>query len=138
MISEKELLREIEEYESRHPTYQTCEKLSTLYVIYDHLYGKSKNETNMLQQYSYAPGTEEKYTPEVKERKIILPSYDSYIDAKTEFQHGDISKEKVLRKLDTLSREIKEFVKMLYRNTDMPEEREKLNKLISEINVGNI
>ena len=92
----------------------------------------------MLQQYSYASGSEENYAPEVKKIKIILPSYESYISAKTEFQRGDVSKEKVLRKLDTLSREVKEFIKMLYRNTDMPEEREKINALMNDINVGNI
>lgn len=138
MIREKELLHEIEELENKQATYQLCEKLSTLYIIYDHLYGKSKEEPKMLQEYSYAPGPEQIQTPEVKETKIILPSYQSYIDAKTDFQRGDISKEKVLRKLDTLSQELKEFVKMLYRNTDMPEEREKINALINDINVGNI
>ena len=61
----------------------------------------------------------ENLSPEVKETKIILPSYQSYIGAKTDFQRGDISKEKVLRKLDTLS-----------------EEREKINALINDINVG--
>ena len=88
-----------------------------------------------MQQYSYAS---EPKNSNPQETKIILPSYDLFVKSKADFQRGDASKEKVLRHLDTLSREIKELIKMLYRNTDTPEEREKINKLINEINVGNI
>lgn len=51
---------------------------------------------------------------------------------------GDLPKESVLRKLDTLSREIKDFIKMLYRNTDIPEEQEQISRLINEISIRNL
>lgn len=134
MISERELLAEIDKYERNLTNYQCCEKLANLYIIYDHLYGNQ--ESTQLQ-----PNTKTIETESIMDSSTngdILPAYFSYIEVKKAYQYGDIPKEKVLRALDSLSREIKDFVKILYRNTDMPEEREKLNLLISEINVGNL
>lgn len=39
MISEKELLKAIEDCERNLNSLQGCEKLSALYNVYDHLYG---------------------------------------------------------------------------------------------------
>lgn len=69
---------------------------------------------------------------------IVLPSYSVYVGTKRQYQQGEISKEKVLKNLEILSDEIKDFLKRLYRNTDMPEERNILSKTITEINVGNL
>ena len=139
MISEKELLREIEEYESKQPTYQVCEKLATLYIIHDHLYHAEKTRSDIFKtNHSFDSGPKQTEVEEKPERKIILPAYESYIDAKTAYQYGEISIERVLKTFKTLSEEIKDFIKMLYRNTDTPEERQILNTLIGEINVGNI
>lgn len=69
---------------------------------------------------------------------VILPSYSVYVNTKRQYQQGEISKEKVLKNLETLSDEIKDFIKKLYRNSDMPEERNILSKTITEINVGNL
>ena len=134
MIGEKELLKEIEDYESRQPTYQVCEKLANLYIIYDHLYGnKNEPQHNIPPNYSFY--SEE---PNQEEKESVLPAYDMYVESKIAFQYGDIPKEKVLYFLNALSQEIKDFFAMLYRNTDMPEEREIINSLINNINVGNI
>lgn len=50
----------------------------------------------------------------------------------------DTTKEKMLDSFKTLSDELKDLFRLIYRNTDTSEEREILNTLISEINVGNI
>ena len=139
MISEKELLIEIEEYESKQPTYAVCEKLATLYIIYDHLYGIKKTQTDFSDtNYSFDSDPRQTDDEEQPDKKIILPAYESYVDAKTAYQYGEISIERVLKTFEMLSQEIKDFIKMLYRNTDTPEERQILNTLINEINVGNI
>ena len=132
MISEQELLREIEEYENKTPTYQVCEKLATLYTIYDHNFSKS------LSKFSYSSSRELQQENIVGKNIDILPAYHSYVEVKKRFQYGDVPKEKVLYFLNTLSQEIKDFFAMLYRNTDMPEERDIINQLINDINVGNI
>ena len=38
MLSRKEIERAIKECENGNSSYQNCEKLATLYTIYDHLY----------------------------------------------------------------------------------------------------
>ena len=127
MISERELMREISDYEDRTPTYQTCEKLANLYTIYDHLY--EKKEPSIMT-------ASEKGTLSNQTKNQILPAYFSYIEAKKSFQQGVGSKENVLKQVNVLSNEIKDFVKMLYRNTDMPEERAKITCLINELYVN--
>ena len=135
MISKKELLREIEELENKQPTYQTCEKLSTLYIIYDHLYGEKSNSRDFeVMKYSYSSSPEPKTANENK--KTLLPSYYSYVEAKEQYQYGDASKEKIIRSFDVLARELKTFFKTLYSNTDTPEEREILNRLIDSLKFG--
>lgn len=47
MISEKELRKAIIEYEETVNSFQGCEKLSALYTIYDHLYGRPIEYANI-------------------------------------------------------------------------------------------
>lgn len=137
MISKSELLEDIEKLEKLLPTPQTCSKLADLYILYDHLY---KIDDIPYSEYSFSaqPKATEKEYSEPEADIVLFPSYSSYIEAKRQYQQGEISKEKVLKNLETLSGEFKDFLKMLYRNTDMPEERAIINKVIGEINVGNI
>lgn len=76
------------------------------------------------------------YVEKIKEEIEGAKEYaEKYVEEKAK---GEISKEKVLKNLEILSDEIKDFLKRLYRNTDMPEERNILSKTITEINVGNL
>lgn len=45
MIAEKELLQAIQECESEPTTMAKISKLADFYIIYDHLFGGSKHET---------------------------------------------------------------------------------------------
>lgn len=47
MISQKELLKAIEEHERSVNSLQGCEKLSALYTVYDHLYGQPIEYANI-------------------------------------------------------------------------------------------
>ena len=42
MITERELLQTIRECERIPVTYNTCERLASFYIIYDHLFGEKK------------------------------------------------------------------------------------------------
>ena len=44
MISRRELIEAMEQCEREPVTYQSCEKLATLFVIYDHLYGETERK----------------------------------------------------------------------------------------------
>lgn len=44
MLSKREIEQAIGELETAASTYQNCEKLASLYVVYDHMYGKVKSE----------------------------------------------------------------------------------------------
>lgn len=133
MISKSELLEDIEKLEKLLPTPQTCSKLADLYILYDHLY---KIDNILNSEYSFS--AEPKQIKVDSETDIILPTYSVYIESKRNYQQGDIPKEKVLKNLEILSDELKDFVKRIYRNSDMPEERAILNRTINDINVGNI
>ena len=130
MISLETIDKTILEHESKDTTYANCEKLAWLYIVRDHLREYEPHSNSQLMDIN------SKETTSTKEN--ILPAYDSYIKNKKEFQLKNISKEKLIYSLDILSNEIKEFIKKLYRNSETPEEREKINNLINEINAGNI
>ncbi len=148
MITLKELTADIAELESQPTTFQNCERLAVLYTIQDRLQKETKQPQNI--SYSCVAEPQESVNAEIKSvetstksvntetANVILPSYSRYVDTKRQYQQGEISKEKVLKNLETLSDEIKDFLKRLYRNTDTPEERNILSKTITEINVGNL
>lgn len=77
MVSEKELLRAIEECNNEPLTEKKVERLAVYYIIYDHLFGKPSDlgysrKTN--------PDTESKEPKESKETDQYIK-----IDGKTEF-----------------------------------------------------
>lgn len=141
MITIEELTADIAELESKPTTYQNCERLAVLYAIQDRLQKETEQPQNISRMCVAEPQESvEASTKSVntKTANVILPSYSVYVDTKRQYQQGEISKEKVLKNLEILSDEIKDFLKRLYRNTDMPEERNILSKTITEINVGNL
>lgn len=140
MITLEELTADIAELENEPTSYRNCERLAVLYAIQKHL----QKETEQPQLVTYSCVTEPQTVnlstravePDIK--TVILPSYSVYVECKRNYQQGDIPKEKVLKNLETLSAEIKDFIKRIYRNTDMPEERAILNRTINDISVGNL
>lgn len=139
MITLEELTVDITELESKPTTFQNCERLAVLYAIQNRLQ-KSAEQPQVISYSCVAKPQEsiEPLTENATTENNILPSYSAYVDTKRQYQQGEISKEKVLKNLNVLSDEIKDFLKRLYRNTDMPEERNILSKTITEINVGNL
>lgn len=50
MLSRKEIERAIRECEDGNSSYQNCEKLATLYTIYDHLYTTASPTITTLEE----------------------------------------------------------------------------------------
>lgn len=44
MLSKREIEQAIQDLETSASTYQNCERLASLYTVYDHMYGKAKLE----------------------------------------------------------------------------------------------
>lgn len=68
-----------------------------------------------------------------RELNDILPQYQKYIDIKRRYQLGELSEATVENSIKLLVQEIKEFLIILYRNTDMPVERTYFKKLVDDI-----
>ena len=117
------------EHEAKDTTYANCEKLAWLYIVRDHCCHTQTRESLNIETIPSEP----KHVD-----KEFLPTYFLYMEAKKSYQQNEGSKEKVLNCLDSFLAELKEFFKIIYRNSDTPEERQMINEFISSVNVGNV
>jgi hypothetical protein len=118
MLNIEEIKNTIDELENSPTTFANCQKLSSLYIVLDHI-------ENSLQQ-----GTDaEKDT--VKEYRDILPQYKMYREVKRKYQLDELPEKSVEMAIDDVCREIKEFIDTLYSNSDMPTERQSVVNMIS-------
>ena len=103
----------IEELEDSDTTYTNVEDLASLYIVREKLNVSTDNV--------------------VKELNDILPAYNVYKTVKRNYQLNGIDKLKVLRQLESVCRELKDFICRLYSNSDSPEEREIIFKTIKAL-----
>jgi hypothetical protein len=120
MTFEEYAVKNIREMKAKEPTAQNMRDVALLELWLE------KNTNQQADDYQIK-------SVEEKPRKELLPSYYTYIDTKQKYQHKDVTKEKTLDVLNSLSQEIKNFLLVLYRNTDTPEEREILNNYFCNI-----
>lgn len=106
MINLEEINNTIYELEHGSTTYDSCQKLASLYTVRDKLMNRDDIVDIVAEEYH-----------------DILPSYKSYIEIKKQYQMGCANKDSVLDKLQTVCIEIAEFLATLYSSTDMVEER---------------
>ena len=104
----------ISDLENVEPSMSNIRNLSALYTV----------RTN-LSKVSVDTVTEELHD--------ILPSYVDYISTKRKYQMHETSLEKVESDIQRLCKEIKEFLLILYRNTDTAEERECIIQMLKSI-----
>ena len=110
------------EHESKDTTYANCEKLAWLYIVRDHC-------AHQMGTASIEPIADVERTATVE----ILPSFSKYAEFKKAYKIGDASKDKVLQSFNALILELKDFLNLLYSNTDTEEEREILHALIKDL-----
>lgn len=112
----------IKELENSDTNFANCDKLSSLYIIREYHDKYVENIAN------------NEITTNVKrELSDILPHYQAYCDRKYDFQMNKAGKDAVLLSLKAVCREISEFIHTLYASTDMPEERDIITGMISNL-----
>ena len=117
MLDFNEIRNTIDQLENSNTTYDTCGKLADLYTVlqYHELQGNKTNDNV------------------VDELSDILPAYTQYVKVKTEYKLNKTTKEAVIQSINGLNKEIIEFIDILFSSSDMQEEREKLQKTISDL-----
>ena len=105
----------IEEIEQSELSLSNVRNLSSLYIVRKELI-ENLNYDNVE-----------------TELNDILPSYIEYVKTKKKFQLNEVTEQAVFISMQTLCREIREFIQSLYSNTDTPKEREMLRNLISQL-----
>lgn len=104
----------IAELENSKMTFDTCQKLSSLYIIRDAQKTTVKDDV-------------------VKEYSDILPSYTKYCDVKRKYQLSEVSDTQVYHQLELLCSEISEFLQTLYHNTDTQHEHDIIESMLKNI-----
>lgn len=107
----------IEELEQSDTNFANCDKLAMLYIIKDH-YKK------------YPPVLRGLYDEVEEELNDIAPQYKKYCELKRKYQLNEISKEPVIQSMNLVCKEIEDFIRILYCNTDMKEERDLIIKML--------
>lgn len=114
MLDIKKIQESIEDLEQSDTTMSNCSKLAALYTVRDHLLDGVQHD---------------KVTKELSD---ILPEYTLYMHTKQQYHKDLMSKESVKAEMNKLCKELSEFIMMLYRCSDMPEEREALIKTLKD------
>lgn len=102
----------IETLENSETTVENVTKLSTLYIVRDHL----KTQENSVEN----------------ELSDILPAYLHYIEEKRRFQMKEISEDIVIERFSETCKQLKEFICALYSGTNSWKERKKLKIALEE------
>lgn len=108
----------ITELEKSEATYENVSELSALYIVREKL---TKNSTIISND-----ATE-------KELQDILPCYKKYTEIKREYQLGRATDDLLVNSMESVCKEITEFIETLYNNTELFKERLKIEKMIKEL-----
>lgn len=114
----EEINNTIEALENSSTTFGNCEKLASLYICREHLTKAPPPETNIQVEQEYSD---------------ILPQYRQYCSVKRRYQLHEISDEPVISSMMRVCTEIKEFIQILYSNTDTENERIQIHNMLSEL-----
>ena len=101
MINMDDITTTIKELESGSTTFDSCMKLAALYTIQDRFV-----------THQDAPGSKE-----------ILPQYKNYCRIKRKYQMHEIGESVMFESMQSVCKEMDDFVHTLYSNTDTTVER---------------
>jgi len=105
----------IDELENSDSSLSNVRNLSALYIVKSHLLG-SDNFDNTA-----------------KELNDILPSYKNYVDVKRKYQLHETTEQALQIAMESLCKEIKEFLLLLFSSADTQVEKEFLHIIIAEL-----
>ena len=111
----EEINNTIEALENSSTTFGNCEKLASLYICRQHMATPDSN-----------PQVEQEYSD-------ILPQYRNYCTIKRRYQLHEITDEPVISSMMRVCTEIKEFIQVLYSNTDTENERIQIHNMLMEL-----
>ena len=114
MLNLEEINNTIVQLENGDTTFDTCIKLSSLYIVRDRLSDRSVDNV-------------------VEELSDILPAYTQYKRVKWEYQLGNVSETAIINQIAHVCSEIKEFITTLYSGTDIQLERDSIISMLSEL-----
>ena len=113
MLNITEIDNTITELENGDTTFANCQRLASLYIVRD----KFSNSTNAVEH----------------ELSDILPQYKNYCAVKRKYQLNELTVDAVINSIDGVCKEIQEFIETLYGSTDTPNERERIQQMIQNL-----
>lgn len=108
-----EINNTITELETGPTTFDSCQKLASLYIVRDNLH---KDQV-------------------INEYDDILPSYRAYCNSKELYQRGEVPESFMKTSLQSLSNEIYEFLHILYISADTQLEQNAFRDAITKLNI---
>ena len=102
-----EIEETIHELENASNTFENAFKLSALYIVRENMKPPLKSKIDGVET----------------ELHDILPQYQSYVKVRRDFQLGKTTEDAVLKMLEELCQEIREFLQALYISTSNSQER---------------
>lgn len=115
----QEINKTIAELENGSTSYNTCQRLASLYIVRDKL---SPEHTDVIQN--------DKVEKEFHE---ILPMYHKYVDVKKHYQMREVSEDAVDRAIGDVCKEIEEFICTMYSGTDTEFERVQIRTMLRKV-----
>lgn len=116
MLNLEEIENTIAEMEQNSATtFDTCEKLASLYIVRDNLKTCGKSVVASMES----------------EINDILPAYRNYCDIKRQYQMHELPVESVEIAMQSVCKEIQDLFLLLYANSDTQSEREQIQALLN-------
>lgn len=110
-----EIEQGIEELKNSGTTYQNCAKLADLITCME--YFKRTDKDAVIAEYG-----------------DILPAYRAYSKTKKQYQMKEIGEQNLIVSMQAVCKEVQEFILSLYQNTEAPQERQDIIKMIDSLN----
>lgn len=129
MLDLEEINREIDKLENCQTSYATCERLSILYNVRDHIteHEHVENEDE----------TRHKHNEEKAATKLNigekLPCYKTYCDTKKKYRRYEVTEQPLEMATNDLCCDMKKFILSLMSNADTTEEKNKVKEMIVQL-----
>lgn len=107
----------IKTLENSDNSLHNARNLASLYIIQDRMKSRAQAKMDNVES----------------ELQDVLPQYKEYKDIKKKFQMRLLPQTAVQRSMKVLCTEIKEFLLILYNNSDMQEERDCIQDMLKEV-----
>lgn len=112
-----EIKNTIAELEQGETSFSNCQKLANLYIVMQNLNKQDNYSVDKV----------------ITEYNDILPMYSKYCNIKQKFQLNEVTEKAVENAIDSVTKEIKEFIQILYSNTNSEYERNSISTMLIDL-----